>query len=349
VGGFLGSGKTTAIIQASKTLMAQGMRVGVVTNDQGKYLVDTAFVRLSDIPAVEVTGGCFCCNYADLDGSLDQLIESTRPDIVFTESVGSCADLVATVVKPLLSLKQAQAAPTSFSVFADGRLLRRRLRGDPMPFSDDVIYIYDKQLEEAGLVVINKTDLLAAEALEETRSLLKQAYPGKNMTAQNSLSTDGVASWLELLNQGQGLLPSASLKIDYDRYGRGEAMLAWLDEEVRLSAPDATSALRAVIGGFASELRKQGIGVGHLKFLVQAGEFEVKISFPTLDEPGWEALLPAGLSGEVRLLVNARAEVSAENLRELFLVTLRQAGAVYGEEGVSYFHPKQPNPTHRYL
>ena len=43
VGGFLGSGKTTAIAAAAKLLMAQGLRVGVVTNDQGKYLVDTAF------------------------------------------------------------------------------------------------------------------------------------------------------------------------------------------------------------------------------------------------------------------------------------------------------------------
>jgi hypothetical protein len=37
-------------------------RVGVITNDQGKYLVDTAFVRTSDIPAVEVFGGCFFGN-----------------------------------------------------------------------------------------------------------------------------------------------------------------------------------------------------------------------------------------------------------------------------------------------
>jgi G3E family GTPase len=96
VGGFLGSGKTTAIIQAARVLMQHGLRVGVVTNDQGKYLVDTAFFRLADIPAVEVSGGCFCCNYPNLDKSLDELVESARPDVIFAESVGSCADLVAT-------------------------------------------------------------------------------------------------------------------------------------------------------------------------------------------------------------------------------------------------------------
>ena len=131
VGGFLGSGKTTAIIQAAKIIQSRGQKVGVVTNDQGKYLVDTAFMRLSNVPTVEVTGGCFCCNYADLDSSLEQFVESVRPDVIFAESVGSCADLVATVVKPLLMLKQATLSPTSFSVFGDARLLRRRVRDEP--------------------------------------------------------------------------------------------------------------------------------------------------------------------------------------------------------------------------
>ena len=107
VGGFLGSGKTTAIIQAARLLVAQGKRVGIVTNDQGKYLVDTAFFRAENFPTVEVTGGCFCCNYDDLEARLRQLQQSAWPDVIFAESVGSCADIVATVVKPFLDLQSA--------------------------------------------------------------------------------------------------------------------------------------------------------------------------------------------------------------------------------------------------
>jgi G3E family GTPase len=111
VGGFLGSGKTTAIINASRRIMARGRTVGVITNDQGKYLVDTAFVRASGIPAVEVIGGCFCCNYDDLQARLDQLRDSARPDTIFAESVGSCADIVATVLKPLIELRAPGGLP----------------------------------------------------------------------------------------------------------------------------------------------------------------------------------------------------------------------------------------------
>ena len=125
VGGFLGSGKTTAIIAAAQGLMSEGLTIGIVTNDQGKYLVDTAFVRLSDVPAVEVTGGCFCCNYDDLNDRLIQFFEDINPDLVFAESVGSCADIIATVVKPMLDFGDAQIQPTSYSVFVDSRLFLR--------------------------------------------------------------------------------------------------------------------------------------------------------------------------------------------------------------------------------
>jgi G3E family GTPase len=95
-------------------LLQEGVRVGIVTNDQGKYLVDTAFFRALNLPAVEVTGGCFCCNYDDLDARLTQLEAAHQADVIFAESVGSCADVVATVLKLLLQLS---AKPASLSVF----------------------------------------------------------------------------------------------------------------------------------------------------------------------------------------------------------------------------------------
>lgn len=104
IGGFLGSGKTTAIIQAVRHLMQQGVKVGVVTNDKGKHLVDTAFFRAADIPTAEVAGGCFRCNFEELEKRIEQLQQEARPEVIFAESVGSCADMAATVLEPLLRL-----------------------------------------------------------------------------------------------------------------------------------------------------------------------------------------------------------------------------------------------------
>lgn len=62
VGGFLGSGKTTAIAKACQSLAKEGKSAAVITNDQGTELVDTIYMRSLHIPVCEVVNGCFCCN-----------------------------------------------------------------------------------------------------------------------------------------------------------------------------------------------------------------------------------------------------------------------------------------------
>ena len=42
VGGFLGAGKTTALLRLAEHFTAQGRRVGLITNDQSQGLVDTS-------------------------------------------------------------------------------------------------------------------------------------------------------------------------------------------------------------------------------------------------------------------------------------------------------------------
>lgn len=350
VGGFLGSGKTTAIIHAARLLMERGLRVGVITNDQGKYLVDTAFFQLGGVPAVEVTGGCFCCNYDDLDARLSQLVREMQPDVVFAESVGSCADIVATVVKPLLSLAPDGVAPASFSVFTDARLLRRRLLGLELPFSEDVLYIFDKQIEEAGLLVVNKADLLPEPALTEVQALLQDKLPGKPFLVQSTLAHDGVLQWVERIEAGGLELPQAPLEVDYDRYGAGEARLAWLDEEIRLAVPAGFG--RAVVvdllARLAGAIQSSGAGIGHVKFMVGDGSSErVKISLPTLEEPNWLERVP-DLPGDVAVvLLNARVEIPAHDLREMLRDVLDATGFPYTVKHEAAFHPGPPKPTHR--
>ena len=354
VGGFLGSGKTTAIIQAAKLLMNDGLRVGVVTNDQGKYLVDTAFVRLADLPAVEVTGGCFCCNYNDLNQQLIQLIDEVHPDVVFAESVGSCADIVATVVRPLLSFGDERIQPSTYSVFVDSRMLLRRVEGGSLPFSDDVVYIFDQQIKEAGLLVFNKEDLLSASGRKRLAEWAAQRQSSGPWRFQNSLSEESVKGWLEILQEGGAALPLESLDIDYERYGRGEAHMAWLDETLALTTIPGGEGQQVVVGiieALLAILHRTDTGIGHLKFVVSSGDVSAKLSFTGLEEPDWRAQVPAGLGGRIQVLVNMRAETEAARLHQYLQQALVEAqkriSFAYEETNVAFFHPGQPNPTHR--
>ena len=119
VGGFLGSGKTTAIRSACELLEQRGETASVITNDQGTLLVDTAFLQGSH-PTREVTGGCFCCRYDQL---VELLTEARRDGAqhVFAEAVGSCADLVATVVRPLLGSASGPIDRVSFTAMVEAR------------------------------------------------------------------------------------------------------------------------------------------------------------------------------------------------------------------------------------
>jgi len=351
VGGFLGSGKTTAIIQTCKSLMKQGLSVGVITNDQGKYLVDTAFYQFGDIPALEVTGGCYCCNYDDLNDRLDLLIGTAQPDMIFAESVGSCADLVATVLKPLLLLGTTNVKPHSFSVFADIRLMRLLLAGEELPFSENVNYVFEKQIEETRLLVINKQDLLAPEKLPGLLNEARQRYPEKEIMLQSSLTQDGVRPWLNRIQSNELVIPVPVLEIDYQRYGDGEAELAWLDETISLNGVGTRNALVAWLNGVLNALDDIQAPIGHLKLILcpeSGGQSKLSITTPVTS--GWQADIPA-FDGNLKVLLNARVEMDADDLRDLIGHYLenatRNTRVAFQVESLEAFHPGFPHPTHR--
>src|SRR6185295_1222422 len=138
IGGFLGSGKTTAIVNASRQLILENKKVAVITNDQGDQQVDSALIKSLDIPGKEVINGCFCCNYNQLDGQIQALTEDFHPDVIFAESVGTCTDLVATIAKPLAIFRPN--LEVTISVFADASMVSSLLEGTSLFIRESVRY-----------------------------------------------------------------------------------------------------------------------------------------------------------------------------------------------------------------
>ncbi|MBZ0291662.1 MAG: hypothetical protein K8L99_03760 [Anaerolineae bacterium] len=342
VGGFLGSGKTTAIIQAARLLMKQGKRVGVITNDQGKYLVDTAFFQLADIPTVEVTGGCFCCNFNALEDQLEILQQRTAPDVIFAEAVGSCADIVATVLKPL-SYLETSITPTSFSVLVDARLFLRWLKGDALPYSENISYIFGQQLEEAGLLIINKYDLLNPQQLEETQQLAHNRFPVKQIRTQNSLDDTSISRWL---NDLETLHASGNtLDTNYQQYGLGERQLAWLDTAFTIEHADR-SAILALLAEIRDQIVRMDIPIGHLKFMLWDDTYQAKVSFLSLDDQEWQSQVPPFNGSALHVILNLRAETTPQILRQIAEDALNRIGGVQWES-LDAFQPGWPLPVYR--
>ena len=130
IGGFLGAGKTTAVGRLAARLTEQGLRVGLITNDQGRNLVDTAMLRSQRFATEEIPGGCFCCRFNSLVEAAHRLTERSRPQVFIAEPVGSCTDLVATVAYPLRRLYGEDFTVAPVSVLVDPiRALRVVRRG----------------------------------------------------------------------------------------------------------------------------------------------------------------------------------------------------------------------------
>ena len=360
IGGFLGSGKTTAIIGAARYLAAQGKQVGVITNDQGRHLVDTEILQANELPAMEVSGGCFCCHFDDLNQRLNDLIDRYHPDVIFAESVGSCADVVATVVRPLLEMEIGTLKPSSYSVFADVRLLYRYLNGLEMPFSDGINYIFGKQIEEAGLLIINKSDLVDAIRLDEVINAARASYPNTNIIAASALSMPDMVDWVDGLQAGRYPAPVRSLQIDYDRYAEGEGRFAWIDREYQISA-DAKhmpSIIRSILSRWVQIIDENQWVQGHIKAVVSSSNKANKLSLAqsgeVISREDLDAYPFEGISNasQITILLNMLVEGKPDHLVQQMDAGIEQM-ANLGNANYSVARsfervPGYPKPTHRF-
>ncbi|MGZ5135443.1 MAG: GTP-binding protein [Flavitalea sp.] len=351
LGGFLGSGKSTAIQEACVQYANDGIKVAVITNDQGERVVDSKIFENASIPFREVLGGCFCCNYYQLTGSISSLAAMNEYEIIFAESVGSCTDLVATIARPLnIEYPDIQIC---ISVFADASLLYSVIAGNSCFLDETVQYIFKKQLEEADILVINKCDLLDSEQLTLIKKIVNADYSGKEILYQNSLDQKSIRNWLEVLQEPSFRGQRKALQLDYDIYAEGESKLAWMDQQFKITTTDGSAFASAlvIVECIYEKLKIAGYPIGHLKFFVSDGSRSTKISYTTSDHPAEHNHTDFKDADSITVLMNARIQTIAERLEDLVVNAVqefKQKSLVgISVEYSTAFRPGYPKPTYR--
>ena len=355
VGGFLGAGKTTALLRLAEHFTAQGRRVGLITNDQSQGLVDTSMVSAKGYPVEEITGGCFCCRFTSLTEAANRLARDARPDVFLAEPVGSCTDLRATVQYPLRRLYGDDFRVAPLSVLVDPMRAARMIGLEDGPtFSPKVQYIYEKQLEEADLIVINKRDLLMPQRREQLEEALAARYPQATVVSASARTGENLAGWFGRLS---GTLASRpAMDVDYDTYAEGEALLGWYNATCRVSAPvpfDGNLLLQRLAAHVQRALAERGFEVAHFKMTLSP-DLGRDLAVVNLVTTRGRAESAHRLAEEItagELLVNLRAEGDPDALRTIVAAGLRE---VTREQGVrvtiehsEHFRPGRPVPTHR--
>ncbi len=355
IGGFLGAGKTTALLRLAAEFQAQGLKVGLITNDQAANLVDTGAARAGGFRVEEVAGACFCCKFDDLARLAEKLRVEDRPDVLIGEPVGSCTDLAATVVKPLQRLYGDRYSLAPYSVLVDPTRARQIVLDRGFGgFSAKVAYVFQKQLEEADLIGLNKIDLLTAAQRDELQGALAREFPKARVLPLSGLTGAGFAEWRAALAEPVASGGNAA-EVDYDLYAEGEAELGWLNLAFDLAAarPFAAEVLvRDAVTALQRDLQGRG-EVAHAKVLFESngatvianhvgGGTSVRVS-----RPG------ALLASTGRLVVNARVHLAPELLRAAADRALAEVLAAHGAVATlieaAQFRPGRPVPTHRDL
>ena len=74
IGGFLGSGKTTTLLNVGKHLSEEGHKIAIIVNEIGEVGVDGVTLSKSGIVTKELTSGCTCCTLKfDMERTIEAL------------------------------------------------------------------------------------------------------------------------------------------------------------------------------------------------------------------------------------------------------------------------------------
>uniref|UniRef100_UPI0036F3DD65 GTP-binding protein n=1 Tax=Thalassoroseus pseudoceratinae TaxID=2713176 RepID=UPI0036F3DD65 len=195
--GFLGSGKTTLLNHVLQN--REGLRVAVIVNDMSEVNIDAQLVANGEAQLsreeeklVEMSNGCICCTLReDLLREVAALAREGRFDYLLVESTGisepaPVADTFTFGIGDDEFLSDVAELDTLVTVvdaanfLTDLRIGKDLQSAGQAATEDDVRTIADlliDQVECANVILINKTDLVSAEEIQELEAFIEQLNP----------------------------------------------------------------------------------------------------------------------------------------------------------------------------
>jgi G3E family GTPase len=166
--GYLGAGKTTLLNRILSE--PHGKKYAVIVNEFGEIGIDNDLVVGADEEVFEMNNGCICCTVrGDLVRILDGLMRRKgKFDAIIVETTGL-----------------ADPAPVAQTFFVDENV-GRKTRLDAVVTVADARWLSDRlkdapeaknQIAFADVILINKTDLVSAEELQEVEARIRGINP----------------------------------------------------------------------------------------------------------------------------------------------------------------------------
>ena len=219
VTGFLGAGKTTLIRNLLSN--ADGKRIALIVNEFGDVGVDGSLLsdcgdaacEVEDV--MELANGCICCTVADdFIPTMEMLLErEPAPDHIVIETSGLALPqpLVQAFNWPEVKARvtvDGVVTVVDTPAVADGRFAAnvkaveaQRAADDNLEHESPLHELFEDQLVCADLIVLNRTDLVDGDAVEDVTQLVGRE---KRQAAQVVRAVEGKLPSALIIGQGIG-------------------------------------------------------------------------------------------------------------------------------------------------
>ena len=165
ISGFLGAGKTTFIKKLLEEAIA-GEQVVLIENEFGEIGIDGGFLKDSGIEIREMNSGCICCSLVgDFGTSLAEVLTKYHPDRVIIEpsGVGKLSDVMKAVRDVAAEI---EVTLNSAVTIVDAAKCKMYMKN----FGE----FFNNQIENAGTIVMSRTDVVAADKVQKDVELLRE-------------------------------------------------------------------------------------------------------------------------------------------------------------------------------
>jgi G3E family GTPase len=168
IGGAIGSGKTTMILDLAKYLTEKGEKVGVIVQETGELDYDEKTLSELGIRTKEVNSVCIPCSLdTDIRSNLLTLKEEFNPDTVFIETEETVLPHKLKIDIERMELSEIELLPALILINSSEFETK----------ADQLIEYTKKQVEGAEIICINMTEKDRTEHVADVKKLVSELNP----------------------------------------------------------------------------------------------------------------------------------------------------------------------------